>query len=102
MDYLIATLVDYKLGVKQMEATNLFVKINYTQEGNDSLAIMYTTSADKVNHSSKYLICGGRYNRNGGTIMFKAKNIEEATEIANNNLVAKAGTNKYEYLKRII
>jgi len=39
------------------------------------------------------------YNRNGGTIIFKAKNIEEATEIANNNLVAKAGTNKYEYLK---
>ena len=43
----------------------------------------------------KYLM----YNRNGGTIMFKAKNIEEATEIANNNLVAKASANKYEHLK---
>ena len=83
-----------------METKDLLVKINYTQEGNDSLAITYTASTDKVNHSSKYLICGGMYNRNGGTIMFKAKNIEEATEIANNNLVAKAGSNKYEYLKR--
>ena len=39
------------------------------------------------------------YNRNGGTIMFKAKNIEEATEIANNNLVVNAGVNKYQCLK---
>jgi len=82
-----------------METKDLLVKINYSQKGNDSLAITYTTNTDKVNHSSKYLICGGMYNRNGGTIIFKAKNIEEATEIANNNLVAKAGTNKYEYLK---
>ncbi len=83
-----------------METKDLLVKINYTQEGNDSLAITYTASTDKVNHASKYLICGGMYNRNGGTITFKAKNIEEATEIANNNLVANAGANKYEYLKR--
>lgn len=85
-----------------METKDLWVKINYSQEGNDSLAITYTESASKVNHSSKYLICGGMYNRNGGTIMFKAKNIEEATEIANNNLVANAGSNKYENIKRIV
>ena len=85
-----------------METKDLWVKINYTQEGNDSLAITYTTNTNKVNHASKYLICGGMYNRNGGTIMFKAKNIEEATEIANNNLVANASSNKYESIKRII
>ena len=85
-----------------METKDLWVKINYSQEGNDSLAITYTESTDKVNHSSKYLICGGMYNRNGGTIMFKAKNIEEATEIANNNLVANAGSIKHEYLKMIV
>ena len=83
-----------------METNNLLVKINYSREGNDSLAITYTKNTDKINHSSKYLICGGMYNRNGGTIMFKAKNIEEATEIANNNLVANAGSIKYECLKR--
>lgn len=83
-----------------METKDLLVKINYRQEGNDSLAITYTESTDKASHPSKYLICGGMYNRNGGTITFKAKNIEEATEIANNNLVSKAGSNKYEYLKR--
>ncbi|MCB2290388.1 hypothetical protein LGK97_11485 [Clostridium sp. CS001] len=82
-----------------METKDLLVKINYRQEGNDSLAITYTQSTDKDNHPSKYLICGGMYNRNGGTITFKAKNIEEATEIANNNLVSKASKNKYEYLK---
>ena len=85
-----------------METKDLWVKINYTQEGNDSLAITYTTNTNKVNHASKYLICGGMYNRNGGTIMFKAKNIEEATEIANNNLVVNASSNKYESIKRII
>ncbi|MBZ9689654.1 hypothetical protein G9F72_025590 [Clostridium estertheticum] len=85
-----------------METKDLWVKINYSQEGNDSLAITYAASTNKGNHSSKYLICGGMYNRNGGTIMFKAKDIEEATEIANNNLVANAGSNKYEYLKRIV
>jgi hypothetical protein len=83
-----------------MEKKDLVVKINYTKEGNDNLAIIYTESVAKVNHSSKYLICGGMYNRNGGTITFKAKNIEEATQIANNNLVVNAGVNKYEYLKR--
>ena len=83
-----------------MEINDLFVKINYSREGNDSSAIICTANTDKVNHSSKYLICGGKYNRNGGTIMFKAKNIEEATEIANNNLVVKAGANKYEYFKK--
>jgi len=83
-----------------METKDLLVKINYSREGNDSLAITYTASTDKVNHSSKYLICGGMYNKNGGTIIFKAKNIEEATEIANNNLVSRAGDIKYDYLKR--
>lgn len=82
-----------------METKDLLVKINYTQDGNDSLAIAYSTSSHQASHSSRYLICGGIYNRNGGTITFKAKNIEEATEIANNNLVAKAGS-RYEYLKR--
>jgi len=86
-----------------METKNLLVKINYSREGSDSLAITYTQSNDEIKHSSKYLICGGMYNRNGGTITFKAKNIEEATEIANNNLVSKAGSNnegsnKYDHL----
>lgn len=85
-----------------METKDLLVKINYSMEGNDSLAITYTASTDKVKHSSKYLICGGMYNRNGGTIMFKAKNIEEATEIANNNLVVNAGANKYQNIKKVI
>jgi len=83
-----------------METKDLLVKINYSSEGNDSLAITYATSTDRGNHSSKYLICGGVYNRNGGTIIFKAKNIEEATDIANNNLVARAGSNKYQYFKK--
>ena len=83
-----------------METKELLVKINYLREGNDSLAIIYADSTDKVKHSSKYLICGGMYNRNGGTIIFKAKNIEEATQIANNNLVAKANANKFQQ-KRI-
>ncbi|MGH4051767.1 MAG: hypothetical protein ACREVX_10530 [Clostridium sp.] len=83
-----------------METKDLLVKMNYSREGSDSLAITYTQSTVKADHSSKYLICGGRYNRNGGTITFKAKNIEEATEIANNNLVGNAGSNKYGYLKQ--
>jgi hypothetical protein len=82
-----------------MENNNLLVKINYTQEGNDSLQIIYPANSEKVGHSSKYLICGGRYNRNGGTIMFKAKNLEEAALIANNNLVANAGAIRYGGLK---
>ncbi|MGH4119066.1 hypothetical protein [Clostridium sp.] len=85
-----------------MENKDLLVKINYSQEGNDSLQIIYTASTEKTSHPSKYLICGGRYNRNGGTIMFKAKNIEEAAQIANNNLVANAGANRYGTLKVVI
>jgi len=100
VDNSIATLVDYSTGGKIMETKDLLVKINYSREGSDSLAITYTQSSDEIKHSSKYLICGGMYNRNGGTITFKAKNIEEATEIANNNLVANAGSNKYEYIKQ--
>ena len=39
-----------------MKTNDLLVKINYSKEGNDSLAITYASSTDKVKRSSKYLI----------------------------------------------
>jgi hypothetical protein len=68
-----------------MNEYNLYVKINYKTLGNTEEAAIGRT---KVNNgkisSSRYLICGGVYNRNGGSVIFTAKNLEEIKQVTVN------------------
>lgn len=74
--------IEYDLGGKNINKKNSQVKIN---------------NLDNKNFKGKYLIGGGVYNRNSGCFVFKAKDIEEAKNIANNNYFIKQKL--YEYKK---
>ena len=57
-----------------MNEYNLYVKINYKTLGNgEEVAVGRTRVNNGKVSSSRYLIGGGVYNRNGGSVIFTAK-----------------------------
>lgn len=66
-----------------MNENDVFVKLNLKSIGEIRSLIV-----DKVGKNSyykdKYLMCAGKHDRNGWTIVFKAKNYEEAEYIIAN------------------
>ena len=65
-----------------MNEYNLYVKINYKVLGNEEEVAVSKTRVNNGNvSSSRYLIGGGVYNRNGGTVVFTAKNLEEINQV---------------------
>jgi len=65
--------------------TNIYVKINYELEGSKPTSVgngAHINNSNTIN-SSKYLIAGGFYNKNRGTMLFNARSLEEAEEVAN-------------------
>lgn len=65
-----------------MNEYNLYVKINYKVLGNVEEVAVSKTRVNNANvSSSKYLIGGGVYNKNGGTVVFTAKNLEEINQV---------------------
>ena len=78
-----------------MENSNLFIRINYKTDGNYSEILKDEELASYThNKSNKYLICRGVRNKNGGTIIFKARDFKEAEEILNNNPLTKSSIHK--------
>lgn len=62
----------------------IFVKLNYKNIGElNSFIYDMTNGTDKKDE--KYVMCAGKYDKNGWTIVFKAKDIDEAEKIANIN-----------------
>lgn len=70
----------------------LFVKINYKAPKKDK---EYAVSVDNSNFH-KFLFCAGTLNKNGGTMIFRARDLEEADYIANNNPFINSDIYKYE------
>ena len=61
----------------------IFVKLNYKNIGElNSFVYDITNGANK---RDKYVMCAGKYDKNGWTIVFKARNINEAEEILSRN-----------------
>ena len=88
-----------------MRNDNLYMRINYT----DKAMVETSTSKKKYDllktqkESSKYLLAGGVLNKNKGSIMFKASNMEEAMSFAKNNILTKnKGSNLKELNRDII
>ena len=57
----------------------IFVKLNYKNIGElNSFVYDMTNGVNK--DDDKYVMCAGKYDKNGWTIVFKAKSINEAQE----------------------
>lgn len=63
--------------------SSVFVKLNYKNIGEINSLII--DRQGNFGDSKKYLMCAGKYDKDGWTIVFKARNFKEAEEIVNNN-----------------
>lgn len=88
------------------EENKLLVRIDYGIIGNtDKLGSSSSKPAGvhinynkKDINSSHYLAVGGYYNKDCGSIVFRAANINDVESIFNNNLFKQGNTYKYELL----
>ena len=87
-------------GLFMEQERTLIVRVNY------SIVDKVTENRPKKPHIikadnenvSKYLIGGGYCNKYGGSFTFKARNLNEAKSIADNNVFVKNKPCKYEML----
>ncbi|MCY6485265.1 hypothetical protein OW763_13035 [Clostridium aestuarii] len=81
--------------------SNLFIRVNYFIDRNNlkekSTNKAYIRKTDNKG-KAKYLIGGGYFNKNGGSFIFKAKDLKEANLIAENNIFVKNRSYKYELI----
>lgn len=63
--------------------SSVFVKLNYKNIGEINSLIIDRQGS--FGDSKKYLMCAGKYDKDGWTIVFKARSFKEAEEIVNNN-----------------
>lgn len=77
----------------------LFVKINYNNKGIVGNNNSSTPSKGNDMSVKKYLLCAGVFNKNGGTMIFQAKDMDEAEQIVHNNPFTGSAIYNYEILK---
>ncbi|WP_160692793.1 hypothetical protein [Clostridium sp. C2-6-12] len=66
------------------EIGNFFVKVNCKNV--DSIrSLIIDRQGNYGNKQGKYIMCAGKYDRNGWTLVFRARSFEEAEELANLN-----------------
>lgn len=63
---------------------NIFVKLNYKNIGELNSFIYNNTGMTEGNYN-KYVMCAGKYDKSGWTIVFKAKSIDEAQQLMEMN-----------------
>ena len=66
------------------ELGNFFVKVNCKNMDNIRSLIIDREVKSKV-EKDKYIIFAGKYDKNGWTLVFRAKSFKEAEELANLN-----------------
>jgi hypothetical protein len=63
---------------------NFFVKVNCKNV--DNIRSLIIDRQEKyVGQQEKYIMCAGKYDKNGWTLVFRARSYEEAEELANLN-----------------
>lgn len=62
----------------------IFVKVNYKNIG-ELNSFIYDSMNGVNKNKDKYVMCAGKYNKDGWTMVFKAKNIREAEELLSIN-----------------
>ncbi|WP_040214274.1 hypothetical protein [Clostridium polynesiense] len=79
----------------------IFVKINYKMDRTSSDIIKDKKVNDMRNSIyNKYLACAGRLDKNGGTMIFQARDLTEAEEIIRSNPFTNNRFYSYEILSR--
>lgn len=63
---------------------SIFVKLNYKNIG-ELNSFIYNNKELTEESYNKYVMCAGKYDKNGWTIVFKAKNINEAQQLVERN-----------------
>lgn len=63
---------------------DIFVKVNYKNIG-ELNSFIYDGMNGNKRYEEKYVMCAGKYDKNGWTIVFKAKDINEAEELLSRN-----------------
>ena len=66
------------------ELGNFFVKVSCKNMDNIRSLIIDREVKGK-SRQDKYIMCAGKYDKNGWTLVFRAKTFEEAEELANLN-----------------
>lgn len=63
---------------------DIFVKVNYKNIG-ELNSFVYDSMNGNLKNNEKYVMCAGKYNKEGWTIVFKAKSMTEAEELLSIN-----------------
>jgi len=63
---------------------NFFVKVNCKNVDNIR-SLIIDRQGNYGARQEKYIMCAGKYDRNGWTLVFRARSFEEAEELANLN-----------------
>lgn len=66
-----------------MKNTDVFVKLNLRNIG-EVRSLIVDKGGVSDDSEGRYMICAGKYDKNGWTIVFKAKNYKEAEYIIDN------------------
>ena len=66
------------------EIGNFFVKLNCKNVDNIR-SLIIDRQENYMNQQGKYIMCAGKYDKNGWTLVFRAKSFEEAEELASIN-----------------
>ena len=83
------------------KSSGIFVKINYKSEGRAKNKAQDKRVNDIKNSIyNKYLACAGSLNKNGGTMIFQARDLVEAEEIIKYNPFASNSFYSYEILSK--
>lgn len=85
-----------------MKSNSLFVRINYSVDNETKENQRYKAHIVKNDNEKKRMICAGIYTKNGGMLIYKAKDIQEARDMAGNNIISKNESRKYIEIKKDI
>ena len=66
------------------EIRSFFVKLNCKNIDNIRILII-DRQENHINQQEKYIMCTGKYDKNGWTLVFRARSFQEAEELANLN-----------------
>ena len=66
------------------EIRSFFVKLNCKNIDNIR-SLIIDRQENYINQQEKYIMCAGKYEKHGWTLVFRARSFEEAEELANLN-----------------
>ncbi|SHE40129.1 hypothetical protein [Clostridium fallax] len=78
----------------------IFVKINYKLDEETKKHLKNTSCKYRETNLSRYLLCGGIYNKNGGSFIFQANSLKEAENIIKNNPFVNTAYYSFEILSK--